>query len=128
MPGQKPFRREKLAKEIVRETSRILLHDLKDPRLGFVTVTKAKVSDDYRHAKVFVSVMGDEKNKKLTMQALRHANGFVQHELSSRIHMRVFPVVDFQLDDSVEKTFRMIETLGELERERRARGAEEQED
>jgi ribosome-binding factor A len=113
-----PFRKDRLASEIVKETSRVLLQEMRDPRLGFVTVTRAKVSDDYRNAKVFVSILGSPKQKKLSLAALKHARGFVQAELSRRIRMRVFPEILFVLDESIEKAFKMSQILDGLARER----------
>jgi ribosome-binding factor A len=115
------FRKDRLASEIVKETSKIILYELRDPRKGFVTVTRAKVSDDYRYAKIFVSIMGTPKEKKLTMGGLRHAQGFVQKELSRRIQMRSFPEIHFELDDSIEKAFEITNTIDKLARERKAR-------
>ncbi|MHC4605894.1 MAG: 30S ribosome-binding factor RbfA [Planctomycetota bacterium] len=128
MGGPKPFRKEKLEREIVRETSQIILYEMKDPRLGFVTVTRAKISDDYRYAKVFISVLGEEGKKRLTMQGLEHARGFVQRSLSRRIPMRTFPELAFVLDESVEKTMQMVQMIDDLTREREEReGAEDPE-
>jgi ribosome-binding factor A len=107
----------------VKETSKIILYELRDPRKGFVTVTRAKVSDDYRYAKIFVSIMGTPKEKKLTMGGLRHAQGFVQKELSRRIQMRSFPEINFELDDSIEKAFEITNTIDKLAKERKAREA-----
>ena len=115
------FRKDRLASEIVKETSKIILYELRDPRKGFVTVTRAKVSDDYRYAKIFVSIMGTAREKKLTMGGLRHAQGFVQKQLSRRIQMRSFPEIHFELDDSIDKAFKITETLDKLARERKAR-------
>src|SRR5438552_12595020 len=117
----KGFRKDRLASEIVKETSKIILYELRDPRKGFVTVTRAKVSDDYRYAKIFVSIMGTAKEKKLTMGGLRHAKGFVQKELSRRIQMRSFPEINFELDESIEKAFEISNTIDKLARERKAR-------
>jgi ribosome-binding factor A len=116
------YRKDRLQSEIVKETSQILLYELKDPRKGFVTVTRAKVSDDYRTAKIFVSVMGTAKQKKLTMSGLRHAQGFVQAELSRRIKMRVFPEIRFELDESIDQAFRIAAIFDKLEEERARRG------
>jgi ribosome-binding factor A len=112
-----------LSSEIVKETSKILLSEMRDPRLGFVTVTRAKVSDDYRHAKVFVSVMGPPKQKKLTLSGLKHAQGFVQRELSRRIKMRVFPEIVFELDESIDKAFQVTQLIDDLARKRKAKAA-----
>ncbi len=117
------YRKDRLSSEIVKETSRILLYELKDPRKGFITVTKAKVSDDYREATIFVSVMGTQKQKRLSMKGLSHAHGFVQKELSRRIRMRSFPVIRFELDESIEKAFKITKTLDDLARQRKAKEA-----
>ncbi len=117
------YRKDRLQSEIVKETSQILLYELRDPRRGFVTVTRAKVSDDYRYATVFVSVMGKAKEKKLTMNGLRHARGFVRKQLARRIQMRVFPEISFQLDDSIEKSFQVQKVLDDLAKERKSREA-----
>jgi ribosome-binding factor A len=118
------FRKDRLQSEIVRETSHILLYEVRDPRKGFVTVTRAKVSDDFRYATIFVSVMGAAKEKKLTMNGLRHAQGFVQKQLARRIKMRVFPEIAFKLDESIDKAFQVQRMLDDLakERERKAAG------
>ncbi len=115
------FRKDRLSSEIVKETSRILLSEMRDPRLGFVTVTRAKVSDDYRHAKVFVSVMGPPRQKKLTLSGLKHARGFVQRELARRIKMRTFPEIAFELDESIDKAFQVSKIIDDLAKERKAR-------
>ncbi len=122
------YRKERLCSEIVKETSRILLYELKDPRKGFVTVTRAKVSDDYHFAKIFVSIMGDEKRKKLAMSGLQHAQGFVQKELARRIKLRVFPEIRFELDESIDKAFKVTKILDDLARERESRGKKEEEE
>ena len=117
------FRKNRLESEIVKETSRILLYELRDPRKGFLTVVRAKVSDDYQFAKVFVSVMGTAKQKKLTMKGLSHAHGFVQKELSRRIKMRSFPVIQFELDESLDKAMAVQKMISDVTKERKAREA-----
>jgi ribosome-binding factor A len=119
----KGFRKDRLASEIVKETSKIILYELRDPRKGFVTITRAKVSDDYRYAKIFVSIMGTPKQKKLVLGGLKHAQGFVQKELSRRIQMRSFPEINFELDESIEKAFKISNMIDKLTRERKVREA-----
>src|SRR5712672_3351510 len=119
----KGFRKDRLASEIVKETSKIILYELRDPRKGFVTVTRAKVSDDYRYAKIFVSIMGTPKQKKTVLGGLKHAQGYVQRELSRRIQMRSFPEINFEIDDSIEKAFKITNEIDRLSRERKAREA-----
>ena len=118
------YRKDRLASEIVKETSKILLHDMMDPRKGFMTVTRAKVSSDYKYARIFVSVMGSPRQKKKTMAGLKHAVGFIQMKLSRAIRMRAFPEIVFELDESIEKAFKVNNILAELAREREARNPE----
>ena len=117
------FRKNRLESEIVKETSKILLYELLDPRKGFVTVVRAKVSDDYRYAKVFVSIMGTAKQRKLAMGGLRHAQGFVQMKLAKRIKLRVFPEIHFELDESLDKALSMQKMISDITKERKTREA-----
>ena len=86
-------------------------------------MTRAKVSDDYQFAKVFVSVMGTAKQKKLTMKGLQHAHGFVQKELARRIKMRSFPVIQFELDESLDKAMAVQKIISDVTKERKDREA-----
>src|SRR5437588_1929518 len=91
--------------EIVRETAaNTILFELKDPRVKSVTVTRAEVSADLQHAKVFVSVMGSEKEQQLTMYGLQHAAGFVQARLAKKLATRFVPHVTFVVDPGVKKS------------------------
>ena len=116
-----PYRKEKLAAQIVREVSDIIFKEMKDPRLGFATVTRAEVSPDYKYAKVFVSVMGNEKKKKLSLDAFKHAEGFFQRELSKRLKLRQAPEISFVRDDTIDKTFKMVSLINKLAKERKER-------
>src|SRR5688572_33271906 len=94
--------------EAIREVaSETILFELRDPRVKRVTVTRAEVSGDLQHAKVYVSVMGSEKDQALTMHGLRHAAGFVQSKLARRLQTRFTPVVTFVLDEGVKKSLEM---------------------
>ena len=118
-----PYRKEMVCKEIKRVTADLVQKELRDPRLGFVSVTKAEVSSDLKYAKIFFSVMGNERQQKKTMAGLRHAKGFIQKELSRAIRMRSFPEIRFELDDSIEKAFKMTQLLDKLAAERNAQEA-----
>ena len=111
-------RKERLAREIARSVADILQHEINDPRLAFLSVTSAKVSKDLKHARIFISVMGDEKQKKLTMRGLKHAIGFVRSALAGRLHVREVPTVEFTLDDSIDKTFAITKLLDEISAEK----------
>src|SRR5882672_11425937 len=104
--------------EAVREVScETILFELKDPRLKNVTVTRAEVSGDLQHAKVFVSVMGTEKEQQLTMHGLKSAAGFIQTKLADRLTSRYVPHVTFVLDEGVKKSIEIAKIIRE-ERER----------
>ena len=88
--------------EVVREVAAsTILFEMKDPRVKGVTVTRAEVSADLQHAKVYVSVMGSEKEQQLTMYGLKSAAGFVQTKLADRLTTRFIPHVTFVLDEGV---------------------------
>lgn len=108
------LRREKLQELFRAEASAILQRRLRDPRVGFVSVTGVELSGDLRHAKIFVSVLGDEEAKQRTMAALDGAAGFVRRELGQHIRMRFVPEVLFRLDDSIERGARVNALLRQV--------------
>ena len=100
--------------EAVRETaSETILYEMHDPRIKLVTVTRAEVSGDLQHAKVYVSIMGTEKEQQLTLRGLRHASGFVQSRLAKRLQTRYTPVIQFVLDQGVKKSIEMTRLINE---------------
>src|SRR5437763_1651806 len=100
--------------EVVRETAaNAILFELKDPRVKGVTVTRAEVSGDLQHAKVFVSVMGTEKEQQLTMHGLKSAAGFIQTKLADRLTSRYVPHVTFVLDEGVKKSIEIARLIRE---------------
>jgi len=112
-----PHRQEKLAELITAELSDLLRTRMKDPRLGFASITHVEVSGDFRHAKVFVSVMGSEEEQNDTMKALKHATGFLRHELAGRLTLRYMPELVFKLDTSIVQGARILELINKLEQE-----------
>ncbi|MDQ7819926.1 MAG: 30S ribosome-binding factor RbfA [Armatimonadota bacterium] len=102
-------------REFIREqVSDILHHQVKDPRIGFVSVTEVEISPDLRHARVFVSVLGDEQAKAQTMAGLHSAAGFVRGELGRRLQMRFVPEITFRLDESIERGTRVVSLIRRL--------------
>jgi ribosome-binding factor A len=104
--------------EAVREVaSETILYELRDPRVKLVTVTRAEVSGDLQHAKIYVSIMGQPKEQQLTLRGLKHAAGFVQSKLAKRLQTRFTPVIQFVLDQGVKNSIEMSrlikEALGE---------------
>lgn len=108
-------RRVEKVSEVVREVaSQAILFELADPRIRDVTVVAARVTADLRHAKVFVSIMGDEQKQKLAMHGLNSARGFLQRRVAQRLATRYTPVLEFVLDEGVKKSLEMSRLLREV--------------
>src|SRR5438874_96417 len=101
MKTYRPARVAEVIREVASET---ILFGLNDPRIKAVTVTRAEVSADLQHAKVYISVMGSEREQHLCLHALRHAAGYVQKKLGDRIKSRYTPTVQFVLDKGVKNS------------------------
>ncbi|HLW58965.1 MAG TPA: 30S ribosome-binding factor RbfA [bacterium] len=96
------------------EISTILQREMKDPRIGFVSVLDVELSQDLRHARVFVSILGDAEAKAKTMAGLANAHGFIRKELGRRIRLRHMPAVSFRLDESIERGVRIQRLLRQV--------------
>jgi ribosome-binding factor A len=120
--GRRP---ERLAEEMREEIARMIASELKDPRLGFVTVTRVDLAQDLRYARVHVGVLGSETEREKSLTALRSAAGFVRRELGRRLRIHHSPEVDFRYDRGIEATDRVARLLAEeAEREKAAGRAE----
>ena len=109
----KRHRLERVA-EVVREVaSSTILFELRDPRVKLVTVTRAEVSGDLQHAKVYVSVMGSEREQQLALHGLKHAAGFIQSKLADRLQTRFTPVITFVLDKGVKNSIAVARLISE---------------
>lgn len=98
--------------EAMREVlSDVLTHDLKDPRVGFVTVTDVKTSPDLRHARVYVSVLGDADAVEASLEGLRSAHGYLQGRVASELRLKNTPTLQFQHDDTAERAQRVEQLL-----------------
>jgi ribosome-binding factor A len=87
--------------------------DLQDPRIGFVTVTAVKTSPDLRHARVYVSVLGDDEERAETLEGLQSAHGFLQARVCSALRLKHTPTLTFDYDDSVDRGMRIAELIDE---------------
>ena len=114
MQGKRLDRVNQLIKE---EISMLLQRELKDPRLGFVTVTEVETSKDLRSAKIFVSVLGDDARWKSSLAALESARGFVRKWLREHLDLRVTPELDFRADRSLEHAARIQSLLKQVRTE-----------
>ncbi len=109
---------EKVNQTIKKEISGIVHQELRDPRLGFVTITHVEVSRDLQHAKVFFSVLGSGTNVEDTQKGLDSAKGYIRRLVGQRVRLRYIPELNFIFDNSVEVGFHMDETFKRLREER----------
>jgi ribosome-binding factor A len=104
----------RVGEQIKKELSVILQSELKDPRIGFITVTGVEVTNDLSQAKVYLSVLGNDEQKEETLKALAKANGFLRSELGRRVRLRHTPELVFKFDTSIEYGSRIEEMLRSL--------------
>lgn len=93
----------RLADQIQRELAELIHHDLKDPRIGMITITDVEVTRDYSHAKVFYTSLNDNTDHSEIEAGLQRASGYLRKQLASRIKLRVFPQLHFVYDKSIER-------------------------
>jgi ribosome-binding factor A len=113
MSGERMRRVDEAMRQVLGDA---LAQDLKDPRVGFVTVTDVKTSPDLRHARVYVSVLGDEPVQQASLDGLRSAHGYLQSRVAGELRLRRTPELTFQLDHTAERAARLEEILHEEER------------
>jgi ribosome-binding factor A len=107
-------RTERLADLIRDEVARLLLREVKDPRIGFVTITGARVTADLRQARLFVSILGEPAVREAALEGLRHSAPFIQRALFRNLRLRHSPTVLFEFDDSLERGDRIERVLQQL--------------
>lgn len=115
-------RTDRLGEVIKEELSQIIRTKLRDPRIGFITITGVKVSPDLRHAIVYFSVLGDESKLQESLQGLESSKGFLRTELGNRVRMKYLPELDFKLDSSIKEGIRIAEIINHLHREEEKNG------
>ena len=99
-----------------REISKVVLYELADPRIGFMTITQVKLSRDLRSAEVSVSIRGDDAVRTATLSALAHARGHVQEKIAKRLPMRFTPMLGFVIDERIAKGLLLTKTMEEARR------------
>ena len=115
----------KVADLIQKEISQMLMKSIKDPRIGFITITKVTVSEDFRLAKVYFSVAGTLEERERSMRGLDSAKGYVRKELGRRIRLRYTPEIIFQFDPSIEYAIYMEALIQSIHGEKGPDGNEE---
>ncbi len=112
------LRQDRVGDLVKREIAQIIEHELKDPGIGFVTLTGVKMSGDLRQARVFYSVLGDQDSKERSAAALGRARGFVQREIGRRLRLRYTPEISFCFDASVERGAHIEELIQRMHSDR----------
>jgi ribosome-binding factor A len=110
-------RTNRLDSQIQQELMELLQREMKDPRIGFVTITQVETAADLGHARVWVSVYGSEEDKERSMAALRAAAPWLRRQLGQRLRLRKVPELSLRRDDSIETGDRVLRILHDLERE-----------
>ncbi|HSD10285.1 MAG TPA: 30S ribosome-binding factor RbfA [Candidatus Binatia bacterium] len=102
---------ERVADAIRAAVAEILLREVKDPRVGMVTITDVKLSNDLRHARVFFSVFGGEEQREASLAGLQRAAGFIRRQLARHVELRVSPEISFAFDPGLEQAERLARLL-----------------
>jgi ribosome-binding factor A len=110
-PSRRP---QRLALQIQHEISLMIFRDMKDRRVGFITVTGVQLSPDLKHARIFVSLMGSETEKKESLDTLNHATGWIRHELGQRIRTKFLPDIVFLTDTSQDYGERIDQLIDKI--------------
>jgi len=108
MPSDRMRRVDEAVREVL---SDVLTHEVKDPRVGFVTVTDVKTSPDLRHARVYVSVLGDEAQRAATLAGLSSAHGALQRRLARDLRMKRTPTLEFLYDDTTDRAMHLEQLI-----------------
>ena len=112
MSGDRMRRVDEAMREVL---SAAITSELKDPRVGFITVTAVDTSPDLRQARVFVSVLGTESERRRSLQGLQSAHGFLQRRVADELRLKHTPTLDFAYDDTIENAARINELLRDEE-------------
>lgn len=111
-------RHDKVQEAIRQEVSLILHNEIKDPRIGFITVTSVDLTKDLRYARVYFSVLGDAKANRRALFGLNSARGYVKGLLSEKIKLRFMPEIEFKIDRSLERTQKIYDILEDISKEK----------
>lgn len=112
------LRATRVGEQMKKELSDIIGRKLKDPRIGFVTVTDVRVTGDLQQAKVYISVLGDEEQKKNTLKGLAKAQGFIRSEIGQRIRLRKTPEIYFEIDETIDYGQRIESLIKQISEEK----------
>ena len=115
MSTQRPGRVQEALRQ---EISKIVQGEMKDPRIGFITITKVDLTKDLRYARVYFSILGEDKDKKLALRGLNNAKGYIKGLVADRVSLRFMPEIAFAIDESLEHTKHIYDILDQIKKER----------
>ncbi|KAF0820417.1 MULTISPECIES: 30S ribosome-binding factor RbfA [unclassified Cytobacillus] len=118
------LRANRVGEQMKKELGEIISRKIKDPRVGFVTVTDVQVTGDLQQATVFISVLGDEEQRENTLRGLAKAKGFIRSEIGQRIRLRKTPEILFEFDESIDYGNRIESLLHQIQDEDRSKDEE----
>ena len=104
---------------IRQEVSNIVREQIRDPRLGFLTITGVELTNDLRYARIYFSVLGDEKAKRLALRGLNSAKGYIKGLLGDRIKLRYMPDIEFKIDETLERTQHIYDLFEKIKKEKK---------
>lgn len=108
-------RRISRVEEILKhEISEIIQKDLKDPRIGFVTITSLDLSADLKHLKIYLSILGSDEEKRESLKGLSSAKGFIRSEIGKRVRLKFLPEISLEIDKSIDEGMRISELLDRI--------------
>ncbi len=122
--AQEFSRTQRVGGQIQRELAQLIQQELRDPRIGLVTISAVEMSKDMTHAKVFITLMNPEQDVNETIKALKGASGFLRHALGKRVLLRVIPELHFVYDSSLAEGMRVTELLNAVAAERKEESEE----
>ena len=113
------YRKEKLEEQIKRIISELLLREIKDPRIGFATITGVELAKDFSAAKIGISVLGDPRDIRKTLEGIQSATPYIQHRVGKALSIRITPKLSFFMDSSIAESTEMVNLLNTLEESER---------
>ena len=116
MSSQRPGRVQETLRQ---EISKIVQGEMKDPRIGFITITKVDLTKDLRYARIYFSILGEDKEKKLALKGLNSAKGYIKGLLAERIKLRLMPEIVFAIDESLGHAKHIYDILDQIKKERK---------
>lgn len=116
MSSQRPGR---VQEAIRQEVSKIIHDEIRDPRIGFLTITGVELTNDLRFARIYFSVLGEEKVKRLALRALTSAKGHIKGLLGDRIKLRYMPEIEFKIDETLERTQHIYNLFEQIKKEKK---------